>query len=616
VIGRRYDSMAGVNGEIAEVDIVNRVLNQTELQPPNTVLDSDKITGLVINTLLQSISPNGGTTACQNRIDGTLGMCPFFAQDPTTAHDGAYIQFPGDPRLSITTPNTPNGFSIGAWVYQNQITPGNVIVSRSDRNNDGAGMYIHEATDGTTCTWVNTLGSNPVVVSVQPPFAAPTQEWHHYLCSYDHTLAKLAFYVDGVLIQQVSVTPQTIPGPVLIGYNNFSISFPASNFMGNVDDVMIYDGAVSGATVAEIVNSTNPSTPIPTPTPTNCPTIDDGTTQQLDMTSFSPSQSSDYNSHDASQATDDNTNRYSMTESEDQAWWQVDLGDMYDINQVNILVRWDADGRYTNNTDLFLATTDLAGETNIASVKAQSVAWRYVKCNDMVGTCDSSLAENHTMTFPIGTRARYIRFQREDTGQLQINEVSVTIRDTSIDCGPVPPPTVTFTPTQTGTRTTTPRPSKTSLAATVTPTMPGITPYTVTKTVTTSRTSTNTSTTTKTATITLTPTLPSATPYRSPTRSAVNTRTPLFTTRTMLARRSPTFYAQTLTATALMQYNQTQTAIALTTTAGVATATKPATAYPLPATGTSTRTAYPLPASKTRTATATATRTATATTAP
>jgi hypothetical protein len=294
------------------------------------------------------------------------------------------------------------------------------------------------------------------------------------------------------------------------------------------------------------------------------------------MTSYEAWQSSEYNTHDASQAIDDNTNRYSMTESEDQAWWQVDLGESYDISQVNMLVRWDTDGRYTNNTDLFLSTTDLAGETDIASVKAQSVAWRYVKCNDMIGTCDSSLAENHTMTFPIGTRARYIRFQREDTGQLQINEVSVTIRDTSIDCGPVPPPTATFTPTQTGTRTTTPRPSKTSLAATVTPTMPGITPYTVTKTATSTRTSTNTSTNTRTATVTVTPTLPSATPYRSPTRSAVNTRTPLFTTRTMLARRSPTFYAQT------------QTARAITSTPSKTATATPTAAYPLPATRTRT----------------------------
>jgi hypothetical protein len=595
VIGRRYDSMAGVNGEIAEVDIVNRVLNQTELQPPNTVLDSAKITGLVINTLLQSVSPNGGVTVCQNRIDGTPGMCPFFDQEPTTAHDGAYIQFPGDQRLSITTSNTPNGFSIGAWVYQNQITPGNVIVSRSDRNNDGAGMYIHETTDtdgsdATTCSWVNTSGSSPVVVSVQPAFVAPTQEWHHYLCSYDHNLAKMAFYVDGVLIQQVSVTPQAIPGSVLIGYNNPSISFPASNFMGNVDDVMIYDGAVSGATVAEIVNSTNPSTPIPTPTPTNCPAIDDGTTQELDMTSYEAWQSSDYNAHDPQQAIDDYTPSYSFTEIEDQPWWEVDLGETYDISSVKLI---DSTGLYARNTDLFLTTMDLDAETNIDYVKSQSVAWRYVKCDDTTGDCNPPAAVSHTVTFPSGSRARYIRIQHEDTGRVRLNEVRVTARNFVFECGSPPPPTATFTPTQTGTRTTTPRPSKTSLAATVTPTMPGITPYTVTKTATSTRTSTNTSTNTRTATVTVTPTLPSATPYRSPTRSAVNTRTPLFTTRTMLARRSPTFYAQT------------QTARAITSTPSKTATATPTAAYPLPATRTRTATAYPLPATRTATATRT-----------
>jgi hypothetical protein len=181
---------------------------------------------------------------------------------------------------------------------------------------------------------------------------------------------------------------------------------------------------------------------------------------------------------------------------------------------------------------------------------------------------------------------------------------------------PSPTATLTLTATPPASMTPTVASSKTPFPATATATMPGITPYTVTRTLTRTATTTKSPTTTRTFTITLTPTLPSATPYRSPTRTVTKTRTPLSSTQTMLARRSPTSYAQTLTATALMQYNQTQTAIALTTTAEVATATGSATAYPLPATGTRTRTAYPIPASKTRTATRTATATATATATP
>jgi hypothetical protein len=152
-----------------------------------------------------------------------------------------------------------------------------------------------------------------------------------------------------------------------------------------------------------------------------------------------------------------------------------------------------------------------------------------------------------------------------------------------------PTASLTFTATSTTSLTPTVASSKTPLPATTTATMPGITPYTVTNTRTKTNTPTNSPTTTKTFTITLTPTLPTATPYYSPTQPATNTRTPLSSTQTMLARRSPTAYAQTLTAL-----------VVINTPSKTATAT-PTAAYPLPATITRTRTAYPSPANKNQT---------------
>jgi len=84
-----------------------------------------------------------------------------------------------------------------------------------------------------------------------------------------------------------------------------------------------------------------------------------------------------------------------------------------------------------------------------------------------------------------------------------------------------------------------------------------------------------------------------------------NTRTPFMLTRTMLARRSPTFFAQTRTAT-WMAVRASQTSAAITTTA-IPTATYLArltqtaaviqtlTAYPVPASPTRSSTPYPSP---------------------
>jgi hypothetical protein len=446
--------MSGLTGSIQQLDIVNRVLTQADLTTFDTVTDLQKIIGLVYDTQLQSIAPNKSTTRC-----GSNGItCPIWGtatvQEPS--HDGQMAMFAGNQRLQIDKPATPNGFSIGYWARSIRADYGQTIVSHL--NSDGTGMrmgnYSNNGQYLTSCTWTTLQSGVRGYVRLTAPIDNQNL-WHHYLCSFDAINGRLAYYVDGVLIaQENSVYIQTVTAPVVIGYTPAGLpDFNESYYTGWLDDLMIYDSAVSETGVAYIYNSTNPPAlrEIPAPPP-----------------------------------------------------------------------------------------------------------------------CD----------IPEGC--------------------------------PQPAATLTFTATPTASLTPMVANSKTPLPATATATMPGLTPYTVTRTLTRTATATKSPTGTRTLTTSLTPTLPSATPYLSPTNTATSTREPLSSTQTMLARRSPTFYAQTLTATALMRYNQTQTAIAKTATAGVATATKPATAYPLPATGTSTRTAYPIPASKTRTAT----RTATATTAP
>jgi alpha-tubulin suppressor-like RCC1 family protein len=163
-----------------------------------------------------------------------------------------------------------------------------------------------------------------------------------------------------------------------------------------------------------------------------------------------------------------------------------------------------------------------------------------------------------------------------------------------------PDPLRSATPTQirTATATFSPTPShftRTRIPATLTITVPPT--QTRTRTFTLTRTSTVTRTFTRTTTPspTITPTRPTSTVFLSPTRSMTRTRTALAITRTWMARRSPTFAVQTMTAVA-RSANQTATALRLTQTAIiVGTPTNTATAYPLPATVTPEPTGYPTP---------------------
>jgi len=152
-----------------------------------------------------------------------------------------------------------------------------------------------------------------------------------------------------------------------------------------------------------------------------------------------------------------------------------------------------------------------------------------------------------------------------------------------------PTVTQTFTVVRTQTRTPTMNPSKTRLAMTKTPTMPPYRTYTATRTATRTITYTSTVYASETKAVTLTP------------MTNMTTRTPLIITRTILAKMSPTWGIQTLTATYRSQA-ATNVAATATSVAGL-TATSVAsthiagtlTAYPLPPTATAWRTAYPTP---------------------
>jgi hypothetical protein len=126
----------------------------------------------------------------------------------------------------------------------------------------------------TGCTWTTMQDSEPGTFEITNPIDDQNL-WHHYLCSFDATNGLLAYYVDGVLISQYDgVYIQTVTAPVVVGYTPAGFpNFDEGYYTGWLDDLMIYDSAVSETGVAYIYNSTNPPAPreIPAPPPCDIP---------------------------------------------------------------------------------------------------------------------------------------------------------------------------------------------------------------------------------------------------------------------------------------------------------------------------------------------------------
>ena len=608
-IGRRIDSMVGLDGQIGEISIVKRILTTAEMQNIDVVAPTEYAADVFIRTTLRSDSANGGTSSCDNRIDQSSIVCPFFLNDENARND-AYASFNGQARLTIPAQRTNDGFSLGVWANILAYTDGTSIIARTEAS--GAGMYIEQRYDDDgyptiSCIWV----PNPLDPTQTRRLSVITASedglWHHYLCSYDKPTATLAFYSDGTLAGSQPVPARTIFGPITVGLSTASDGTDTEAYMGLIDDVMLYDEALDAHEVVRIMNATS-QTSFATPTATACPQTYDGATN-LPLTGMSVAQISDHmGAYTADRAIDGvttdtlpndegYTSGVAITNANFNAWWKIDLGQSYEIANVILFDMTDPTLRTTmSDAIVLISDIDFGSSTDIESMKSQANAWKYIKCNDAIG-CGfpgSHSDASYTIGFPQGIKGRYIRVQHEDKyGQLSINELLIDAWRTSTACTTAVPST-TMTITRTASATGTAAATRTSFPNTLTPTMPGITPFTATRTLTPTPTTTRTPTVTRTETSTLTPTLPTSTPFRSPTRTHTATRTPLFTTRTMLARRSPTFYAQTMTATRLV-VAQTQTAVARTITAIAAftpTATVP---YPLPATTTPVPTGYPTP---------------------
>jgi len=122
----------------------------------------------------------------------------------------------------------------------------------------------------------------------------------------------------------------------------------------------------------------------------------------------------------ASRAVDGDTNpvyagnSISYTNSELNAWWQVDLGSQSPIHNILLGNRLDCCSNYLSNFYVFVSSTDLTGRS-FANIVADPTVWRY----QMQGQVGSSLS------IPASVTGRYVRVQLAGQNNLGLREVLV-----------------------------------------------------------------------------------------------------------------------------------------------------------------------------------------------
>ena len=180
--------------------------------------------------------------------DGTLLNGPAWVPgklDTALDFDGSddVVDVPQASDLDLST------FTVAAWIRLSSITPSQTILEKRDGADLATVNYLLLAA-GNEITWAfydggwasfSTNAANMVV-----------DTWYHVAGTYDNSSGEGNVYVDGVLLATGTTTknPPLVPGSIRIGDSECSTC--GNKWNGSLDDVRIYNRALSGSEVSDL----------------------------------------------------------------------------------------------------------------------------------------------------------------------------------------------------------------------------------------------------------------------------------------------------------------------------------------------------------------------------
>ena len=129
-------------------------------------------------------------------------------------------------------------------------------------------------------------------------------------------------------------------------------------------------------------------------------------------------------------------------------WVNIDLGESKNISSLDIYMNHGYDQSQPMTPLIFASNTDFGTRIDIATMKTSlGVVWRNVGCNDMAVFCSSSFSKDSkkTVSFPAGTKARYLRIQ-----QIYYNPLNQVSKINIAEIMPSPAPAITSIVTNNG----------------------------------------------------------------------------------------------------------------------------------------------------------------------
>ncbi|MBL1193221.1 MAG: hypothetical protein D8M60_02595 [Chloroflexi bacterium] len=269
-----------------------------------------------------------------------------------------------------------DSLSLAAWIYPDAASEDDIIISYHNTGNE---YGFRTDSDGFVEFHLNDL--DPQLVSGP---ILPQDQWSHVIGVYDKTEGEIRLYVNGILVSSRNVTG-SISYAAGDGLNFSDASKP---FSGRLDEVYLYDEALTQAEIDDLYGLS------PTPVPTATPTLEHTYTPTPTATSTpTPTQTAT-----ATATVDPNALTTGLV-----AYWHLDevsgtradevsTNDLSDINTVEQddgILGWAGDFSYTSKEYLRIddnATVSVQGH--------QNKAWAFwVNVESLTGSSQGLLAK-------------------------------------------------------------------------------------------------------------------------------------------------------------------------------------------------------------------------------
>jgi len=269
-IGVRSDSAVRMDGSMDEVRIYNRALSAAEIQslynqsnpdPINSSASQPQGTGRLDSGLAGywKLDDGSGTSATDSSTNGNTGT---LTNGPTwtTGQVGGALDFDGsNDYVTMGDQSVHEGMaamSLAGWIKMDNLPAANYfVISKSS----GIGQYRLAISSAGIPTFVVATNNNAwysAGTTANGATALTTSTWIHLLGTYDGQYVRL--YVNGVLAGTGS---QAISGAIVSNTSEFRLSYDTygNYFNGQIDEVRIYNRALSESEVSDLYRLTSPT---------------------------------------------------------------------------------------------------------------------------------------------------------------------------------------------------------------------------------------------------------------------------------------------------------------------------------------------------------------------